>query len=131
LIFLYSNITDAFEVRTKMKDRHVKASARCAIKLLVLVSIISLITSAAAQPKKLPLKPNIVIFIADDLGIGDVGCFGNHTIRTPNIDKIARDGARLTHNLAAEALCTPSRTALMTARYPIRSGILLHIKFIH
>lgn len=68
-------------------------------------------------------RPNIVIFIADDLGIGDVGCFGNDTIRTPNIDRIARDGAKLTHNLAAEAICTPSRSALMTGRYPIRSGM--------
>jgi len=69
------------------------------------------------------IKPNIVIFIADDLGIGDVGCFGNDTIRTPNIDGIARDGVRLTHNLAAEALCTPSRAALLTGRYPIRYGM--------
>ena len=67
-------------------------------------------------------RPNIVIFIVDDLGIGDVGCFGNDTIRTPNIDRIAREGVRLTHHLAAEALCTPSRAALMTGRYPIRSG---------
>lgn len=67
-------------------------------------------------------KPNVVIFLADDLGIGDIGCFGNSTIKTPNIDRIASEGAKLTHHLTAAALCTPSRAALMTGRYPVRSG---------
>jgi len=59
----------------------------------------------------------------DDLGIGDIGCFGNDTIKTPNIDRIASEGVKLTHHLAAASVCTPSRTALLTGRYPIRSGI--------
>ena len=67
-------------------------------------------------------RPNIVIIVADDLGMGDVGCFGNDTIRTPNIDRIAREGAKLTHNIAAASVCTPSRAALLTGRYPIRMG---------
>lgn len=67
-------------------------------------------------------KPNVVIFLADDLGIGDIGCFGNSSIKTPNIDRIANEGAKLTHHLTAAALCTPSRAALMTGRYPVRSG---------
>lgn len=69
-------------------------------------------------------KPNIVIIIADDLGYGDVGCFGNTTLRTPNIDRIAKEGALLRHHLAASSMCSPSRTALLTGRYPIRSGIV-------
>ena len=77
---------------------------------------------SSETPPQSANRPNVVIFIVDDLGIGDVGCFGNDTIRTPNIDRIAREGVRLTHHLAAEALCTPSRAALMTGRYPIRSG---------
>lgn len=68
-------------------------------------------------------KPNFIIFIADDLGYGDVGCFGNDTIQTPNIDNIASQGAKLTHHLAAAAVCTPSRAALLTGRYPVRSGM--------
>ena len=63
-----------------------------------------------------------MIFVADDLGIGDVGCFGNTTLRTPNIDRIAFEGAKLSHHLAAASLCTPSRAALLTGRYPVRSG---------
>ncbi|EDO34137.1 predicted protein [Nematostella vectensis] len=68
-------------------------------------------------------KPNFVIFLVDDLGIGDIGCFGNDTINTPNIDKLASEGARLAHNLAPESVCTPSRAAFLTGRYAIRSGL--------
>ncbi|KAI8497453.1 hypothetical protein Bbelb_247590 [Branchiostoma belcheri] len=69
-------------------------------------------------------RPNFVFFVADDLGIGDVGCFGNDTIRTPNIDRIAAKGAKLTQHLAAAAVCTPSRSAFLTGRYPIRYGMV-------
>ncbi len=67
-------------------------------------------------------SPNILIIIADDLGIGDVGCFGNDTIRTPNLDRLAEDGLKLTHHLTTAAVCTPSRSSLMTGRYPARMG---------
>jgi arylsulfatase A len=68
--------------------------------------------------------PNIVIVFADDLGYGDIGCFGNKTIRTPNIDKLAADGVRLTDFYVAQAVCSASRTALLTGCYPNRVGIL-------
>ncbi|KXJ23535.1 steryl-sulfatase [Exaiptasia diaphana] len=68
-------------------------------------------------------KPNFVLFLVDDLGIGDIGCFGNKTIKTPNVDRLAAEGARLDHNLAPESVCTPSRAAFVTGRYPIRSGL--------
>lgn len=67
--------------------------------------------------------PNIVLLLADDLGIGDLGCYGNRTLRTPNIDQLARDGVKLTQHLAAAPLCTPSRAAFLTGRYPVRSGM--------
>ncbi|XP_051038639.1 arylsulfatase L [Phodopus roborovskii] len=68
-------------------------------------------------------QPNFLLLLADDLGIGDIGCYGNSTIRTPNIDRLAEDGVRLTQHLAAEAVCTPSRAAFLTGRYPIRTGM--------
>ncbi|XP_073472488.1 arylsulfatase D-like [Aquarana catesbeiana] len=71
-------------------------------------------------------KPNILLIMADDLGIGDIGCFGNNTIRTPNIDRLAKEGVKLTHHIAAGALCSPSRSAFLTGRYPIRTGMSGH-----
>ena len=67
-------------------------------------------------------RPNIVIFMADDLGIGDLGCYGNTTLNTPHIDSLAKDGAKLTQHLATASMCTPSRAAFLTGRYQIRSG---------
>ncbi|CAK6450717.1 unnamed protein product [Pipistrellus nathusii] len=75
---------------------------------------------AQGQP---PPKPNFVLIVADDLGIGDPGCYGNETLRTPNIDRLASEGVKLTQHLAASPLCTPSRAAFMTGRYPVRSGM--------
>ncbi|XP_078258163.1 steryl-sulfatase-like isoform X2 [Rhinoraja longicauda] len=69
-------------------------------------------------------RPNYVIFMADDLGIGDLGCYGNTTIRTPHIDSLAHDGVLLTQHIAAASLCTPSRAAFLTGRYPVRSGMV-------
>ena len=68
-------------------------------------------------------KPNFVVFLVDDLGVGDIGCFGNDTIRTPNIDRLAERGAKLNQNLSPESICTPSRAAMLTGRYAIRSGL--------
>uniref|UniRef100_A0A671T682 Steryl-sulfatase-like n=1 Tax=Sinocyclocheilus anshuiensis TaxID=1608454 RepID=A0A671T682_9TELE len=71
-------------------------------------------------------KPNFVFMMVDDLGIGDLGCYGNTTLRTPNIDRLALEGVKLTQHIAAAPLCTPSRAAFLTGRYPIRSGMAAH-----
>uniref|UniRef100_A0A8C0MVL3 Arylsulfatase family member H n=5 Tax=Canis lupus TaxID=9612 RepID=A0A8C0MVL3_CANLF len=68
-------------------------------------------------------RPNIVLLMADDLGVGDLCCYGNNTVSTPNIDRLASEGVRLTQHLAAASVCTPSRAAFLTGRYPIRSGM--------
>lgn len=69
-------------------------------------------------------KPNIVILFADDVGYGDIGCYGATHISTPHIDRLARQGRRFTDAHSASAVCSPSRYALMTGRYPVRHGTL-------
>ena len=64
-----------------------------------------------------------MLILADDLGYGDLGCFGATDIRTPHIDRLAREGTRLTDFYAAGAVCTPTRASLMTGRYPQRVGL--------
>jgi len=71
--------------------------------------------------KKMP--PNIVILFADDLGYGDLGVYGHPTIRTPNLDRMAAEGMKLTQFYSAACVCTPSRSALMTGRLPVRTGL--------
>lgn len=70
-----------------------------------------------------PRTPNIVILFADDLGYGDLGCYGHPTIRTPHLDRMAAEGMRFTQFYVGECVCTPSRAALLTGRLPIRSGL--------
>jgi arylsulfatase A len=68
-------------------------------------------------------QPNFVIFLADDLGYGDLGCYGNKSFGTKRVDRMAAEGARLT-DFYAMPTCTPARASLLTGRYPIRSGLI-------
>jgi len=72
-------------------------------------------------------QPNFVIMLADDLGYSDLGCFGSAMIQTPHLDQLAKEGIRLTSSYAGSALCSPSRTALLTGRNPNRAGIYSYI----
>lgn len=79
--------------------------------------------SLAADDAGKTRPPNIVVVFADDLGYGDLSCYGHPTIRTPNLDRMAREGMRFTQFYSAAEVCTPSRAALMTGRLPPRSGM--------
>jgi arylsulfatase A len=65
-----------------------------------------------------PKRPNVVLIMADDLGYGDLGCYGQKHIKTPNVDRLAADGIRLTQYYAGASVCAPSRCVLMTGRHP-------------
>ncbi len=63
-------------------------------------------------------RPNVLFILADDLGYGDLGCYGQREIRTPNLDRLAADGIRFTDVYAGSCVCAPSRCTLMTGRRP-------------
>lgn len=71
---------------------------------------------------KAETPPNIILIYADDLGYGDVGCYGATKVKTPNIDKLATEGRRFTDAHSPSAVCTPSRYSLLTGEYPIRGN---------
>ncbi len=71
--------------------------------------------------------PNIVVVLADDLGWGDLGCYGHPLIKTPNLDRFAQQGLRLTQCYSASAVCSPSRSAILTGRTPYRNGVFTWI----
>ena len=74
-------------------------------------------------------KPNFIIIFTDDQGYGDLSCFGSKTIKTPNIDRIAKEGRKFTSFMVASPVCTPSRAALLTGCYPKRVGMHQHVLF--
>ncbi len=91
---------------------------------LALAPQVALAAAPAAPPAPAPpAKPNIVIFIADDLTWHDVACFGGPTgAKTPNLDRLASQGVKLTGFFSSAAVCSPTRQALLTGLYPVRNG---------
>ncbi len=77
----------------------------------------------APVPARAEDRLNVVIILADDLGYGDLGCYGHPKFKTPNLDQLAKDGARLTYCSVPTPYCAPSRAGLLTGRYPFRSGM--------
>lgn len=92
-----------------------------AVALILLAAVVGAGSCPAAVS-----PPNIVIIFADDLGYGDLGCYGSPVIATPRLDRMATEGLRFTDFYSAAEVCTPSRAALLTGRYAIRSGMSHH-----
>ena len=102
---------------------------RCAARLtavlgalLVLLSTPSIATTDEHNPRE-DYTPNIVILYTDDMGWGDLGVFGHPYIRTPSIDRLAREGQQWTDFYVPAPVCSPSRAALLTGRHPVRTGL--------
>jgi len=86
------------------------------IPFLFLLAASASVTSAAD-------RPNVIVILADDLGYGDLGCYGHRKFKTPHLDRMAAEGARLTQFNTPAPFCAPTRASLMTGRYPFRSGM--------
>jgi arylsulfatase A len=89
----------------------------------IVSALLSFVLASCAAHRGVERPPNFVVLFADDLGYGDLGCYGHPTISTPNLDRMAREGIRFTQFYSACSVCTPSRAALLTGRFPIRSGM--------
>ena len=101
--------------------------------LLTLVLVFALVPVATGQADELdePKKPNIVVFLADDMGWGDSATFGHELIQTPNLDKLAAEGVKFTQCYSACGVCSPSRSAILTGRTPYRNGVYRHLSGKH
>lgn len=90
-------------------------------RITIAVSLVALVwTMQASAADKSQTRPNIVVIFTDDQGYGDLACYGSETIRTPRIDRLAKEGTRFT-SFCAQVVCGPSRSALLTGPYPVRS----------
>ena len=89
---------------------------------VLLLACMTLPSSAAAPVSASEKKPNVVLIMADDLSSHDLGCYGHPSIKTPVLDKMAKEGVRLTSFYSGGTVCTPSRMALLTGAYPTRLG---------
>jgi len=87
---------------------------------MILLGMVAGILHAATGP---PEKPNILLMVGDDIGWGDIGCYGSTQIQTPHIDRLAKEGLRFTSGYVTAALCSPSRAGLMTGRYQQRNSL--------
>ncbi len=89
------------------------------------LALLSAFARAAEPPPPAVSRsnPNIILILADDLGYGDLGCYGSTTIATPHLDRMAREGLRFTDAYASAPFCSPSRAGLLTGRLPARAGL--------
>src|SRR6185436_11730298 len=102
------------------QDRGLSRMGICRTGWTWLLASLLASTAAARQPVAPQPPPNVVIIVTDDLGYGDVGSYGAPDAKTPNIDRLAKEGVRLTDFYANGSTCTPTRAALVSGRYQQR-----------
>lgn len=97
---------------------------RSVLAMVITGVVISFCPGGSPTAAEVSRPPNVVLLYADDLGYGDLGCYGRKDIRTPNLDQLARDGTRFTDFCVPQAVCSASRAALLTGCLPNRVGVL-------
>lgn len=103
--------------------------ARNVVGIAASMAVAAGLVAARQTPTAENARPNVVVLFTDDMGYGDLASYGNPTISTPHLDRMAREGIRLTSFYASASVCTPSRAGLLTGRYAVRMGLtqaLLH-----
>lgn len=90
---------------------------------LSMASLAAMSSVSCLAAQEADTRPNVIIILADDLGYGDLGCYGHPIIKTPNLDRMASEGMRMTQFYSAAGVSTPSRASLLTGRYPVRTGM--------
>ena len=109
----------------------IKVTKMNRLKVLLCYFLCCFLACAAPTKSKLDTKPpNIILLLADDLGYGDLGCYGG-TSHTPNLDRLAKQGMRFTDFYAAAPNCSPSRTGLLTGRSPSKVGMYNYLSNKH
>ena len=88
--------------------------------MILSMVLMTFLSASAAE------RPNFIFIFADDLGWGDLGCYGHPHLLTPHLDKMASEGLLLTNFYVANPVCSPSRTAVMTGQYPARHRVHRH-----
>lgn len=99
--------------------------SRSWLSLLAVTLVTTDVRDSAGDEEVLPTKPNFIVFLTDNLGYGDIGPFGSTKHRTPNLDRMAEEGMKLTHFYVTSGVCTPSRSSVMTGCYPRRVNLHL------
>ena len=93
------------------------------LPFLLVLLLLAACASPSGSENSAPAQPNILLIFADDLGYGDLSCYGHPVIHTPRLDQMAQEGIRMTSFYAAASVCTPSRAGLLTGRFPLRVGM--------
>src|SRR6266516_3271661 len=107
----------AFIMKVMHRSRLLRIAGRLGAGIVLLASALGSFAQSANSPPPAPRRPNIIFILADDLGYGDVGCYGQTRIKTPNIDRMADEGIRFTSFYAGSTVCAPSRAALMLGNH--------------
>src|SRR6266536_1528288 len=95
----------------------------------LVIAVTLLLTSVRAQPQRPNNRPNIIFIMTDDHAAHAIGAYGSRVNKTPNLDRLAHEGALLTNVFATNSICTPSRAAILTGQYSHLNGVTMFNRF--